>query len=101
MTLVCEEEATFRQGTDTIADHQTVMAQSVISRSDISIGPGQPFEERCVLTVPEAAMHSFRSINNSISWTLTVHAKVAKRPDYERNFSVIVVPCTNGEDPQQ
>ena len=93
VTLLCEEEATYRQGTNTITDTQAVVCDRVLSQADISMGPGQPYEEHCQLQVPVGGMHSFQGLNNRISWKLSVYAHVARRPDYTRNFSVIVVPA--------
>jgi hypothetical protein len=93
VTLRSEEEATFRQGTDTITDTQAVACVPVLFCNDITIGPGEPFEEHCRLRIPLTGMHSFQSSNNSISWKLSVHARVARRPDYQRDFSIIVVPA--------
>ena len=92
LVLVCEEEATYRQGTDTITEAQAVVVKSIMVREDVVVGPGQPYEERCTLAIPAEAMHSFRGINNSIVWRLSVRARVANRPGYERQFPVMVVP---------
>lgn len=95
MKLVCEEKAIFRQGTDTIVDSQPVAIQPIMSESNLTIHPREPFEQRCMLLVPDGAMHSFRGIYNSIQWTLSVHADVERRGDYDREFSVIVVPAND------
>ena len=37
-------------------------------------------------------MHSFKSDHNEIGWTLVVRGCVASRPNYERDFPVLVHP---------
>ncbi|MEK6248770.1 MAG: hypothetical protein N2C12_11360, partial [Planctomycetales bacterium] len=98
MKLVCEEKAIFRQGTDTIVDSQPVSIQPILSEYDLTIHPREPFEKRCLLLIPDSAMHSFRGIYNSIHWTLAVYADVERRGNYDRDFSVIVVPANNSLD---
>ena len=47
LSLVCEEEATYRQGTDTRTESQKVFAQELFRREDFEIPPGIPFEMQC------------------------------------------------------
>ena len=37
-------------------------------------------------------MHSFKSDNNELNWSLVVDGKVAGWPDYQRSFPVIIYP---------
>lgn len=94
--LVCEEEATFRHGTDTRTETRQVYRQPVFSQDSFEVRRGLPFETSCELTIPGGAMHSFRSEHNEISWKLLVKGAVAGWPDYERSFPVIVHPGPNG-----
>ncbi|MCE9547224.1 MAG: DUF3592 domain-containing protein [Planctomycetia bacterium] len=90
--LVCDEQATYRQGTDTVADSQQVCRMSILRNEHLQIQPGLPYETRCKFRVPAGAMHSFKCDNNAISWRLLVRANVARWPDYERSFPVIIHP---------
>ena len=92
VTLECEEEAVFQQGTNSITASKVVCRQDVFQGSNIVIDAAQPFEEHKTLTIPKGAMHSFISPHNRISWKLTVKAQVAKRAGYQRDFPLIVVP---------
>jgi len=96
VTLLCEEEATYRQGTNTITDTEAVFCEQVFSQSEIIMEPGQSYQEHCRLRIPASGMHSFQGLNNSISWKVSVYARVARRPDYTRHFSVVVVPAVSG-----
>jgi len=90
--LVCDEEATYIQGTDTVADVQRVCEQSIVREENLRIQPGLPYEKRVKFRVPAMAMHSFKGAYNSVSWKLVVRGIVARWPDYERIFPVIVHP---------
>ncbi len=96
--LVCEEEATYRQGTNTRAESHVVHQQEVLRREDFQLHRGLPFEAQCALDVPAAAMHSFRAEHNEIRWKLVVEGEVAGWPEYRRAFPVIVHP-TGGKAP--
>src|SRR5262249_37565534 len=50
--LECEEQATFRQGTDSRTDRRTVASHCLVERNDFEILPGEPFEMRADLPVP-------------------------------------------------
>lgn len=90
--LVCEEEATFSQGTDIRTEVRRVHSQQVLAAGELQVGPGQPFERRCNLVVPETAMHSFKSAHNAVHWKLVVRGKPRHRPAFERTFPLIVHP---------
>ena len=90
--LVCQERATYRQGTDTRTDTCTVYRQCVFTVENVELEDHRPFDGRCRLEIPPSAMHSFKSDHNEIGWTLVVRGCVASRPDYERDFPVLVHP---------
>jgi hypothetical protein len=90
--LVCDEEATFCQGTDTVVDTSRVCEQQILRNEGLQIQPGVPYQARCNFCVPATAMHSFKGDYNSVNWRLIVRGQVARWPDYERSFPVIVRP---------
>ncbi|HUT14008.1 MAG TPA: hypothetical protein VMY42_26205 [Thermoguttaceae bacterium] len=90
--LVCEEEATYRQGTNTRTETREVHRQTVLRHEDFEVRRGLPFEAECALSVPPGAMHSFKSDHNEIGWTLLVQGDVAGWPDYQRAFPIIIRP---------
>jgi len=90
--LVCEEEATYRQGTTTRTETREVHRQTVLHREDFEIRRGLPFEAECALSLPAGAMHSFKSDHNEIHWKLLVTGDVTGWPDYERSFPIIIHP---------
>src|SRR5262249_34950389 len=90
--LVCEEEATFTQGTDIRTEAREVYRQSCFERRDFRIEPGMPFTESCRVTVPAAAMHSFQSPHNVVRWKLIVLGEPEGWPNFERGFPIVVFP---------
>ncbi len=96
MLLVCEEEATYSQGTDIRTETKVVYENPVFERASISIEPGIPLEMRESLLIPRDAMHSFQSAHNSLRWKLVVAGTPAARPQFVRNFPIVVYPNVNG-----
>ncbi len=92
VVLRCEEQATYRQGTDTRTETRCVLESPVLAEHDFEILPAKPFESQCRVRIPECAMHSFKSDHNQIGWKLLVRADDARGRDYQRAFPVIVHP---------
>ncbi len=90
--LVCEEEATYRQGTDTRTEQRRVYEQEVFSRRRFDIPQGIPFEHQCRIEIPADAMHSFTADHNEVQWKFVVRGQVQGWPKYERAFPIIVYP---------
>lgn len=92
--LVCDEEATYRQGTDIRTERRRVFDQCVFAAEDVEIGPGQPYQRQDKLAMPSPVMHSFQAPHNSIQWKLLVRGEVAGWPRFERAFPILVYPAT-------
>lgn len=92
VTLVCEEEATYSQGTDTRVEKCRVHEREVLRREQITITPRAPLEERFSFFVPAGAMHSFQSNRNAISWKLVVDGDIARWPNFRFEYLVYVYP---------
>jgi len=97
MRLICEEETTYRQGTDIRVHRSLVHDQELVHHDDLEIRRGTPFEVQCELHMPERAMHSFRSNHNEIRWKLLVEGRLPRWAGFQRDFAVIVHPG-DGED---
>jgi hypothetical protein len=95
--LACDERATYRQGTDTRTESRRVFQQRCYLRENFEIAQGLPFESRCQLAVPAGAMHSFQSNHNEVSWRLIVKGIVQGRPEFQREFQIVVNPGGNGK----
>jgi hypothetical protein len=94
--LVCEEEAVFRQGTNTRTAVETVFSQEVLSRQALQLHAETPLEARGPLRIPDEAMHSFEAVHNRIRWKIVVVGDVAGWPNFQREFTVLVYPTRQG-----
>jgi hypothetical protein len=92
LVLVCEEEATYHQGTDVRTDRARVFAKQVFCRRNFDIKPGSPLEQECQIEIPSGAMHSFKSNCNAVQWKLLVRGHSRGWPRFERSFPVVVQP---------
>jgi len=92
--LVCEEESTFRQGTDIRIDRNRVLSQIILDQYDLTIDPGRPWEQEFDLTIPSEAMHSFRSPHNAVQWKVIVSGEARPWPSFCQSFPVVVQPTT-------
>jgi hypothetical protein len=90
LSLELEEQATFRQGTDTRTEQLGVWRQSVAECHDVNAKPESRFETRAVVSIPADAMHSFTSAHNSVRWRLVVRGTPEHWPAFTRVFPVIV-----------
>ena len=90
--LVCEEIATYRQGTNSRTESRRVLQVELIHAEQFQIEQASPFEAGAPLEIPAGAMHSFRAGYNEIAWRLIVKGNVAGWPDFERRFPIVVQP---------
>jgi len=90
--LVCEEQATYVQGTDTRTERCHTYQRRAFRREAFDIPQGLPFEQQCRIEVPVSAMHSFRADHNEVRWKFVVRGQAAGWPPFEREFPIIVYP---------
>ena len=90
--LICQEEATYDQGTDIRTERKDVFKQRLFRKRAIDVKPDQPFVIDFDLEIPEDAFHSFRSANNRIQWKIIVQAEAKKWPTLSRTFRLSVYP---------
>ncbi len=95
-SLVCVERARYRQGTNLRTEEYEVIRLEIFRRLNFSVLSGIPFEGECVVAVPPGAMHSFKSENNEVNWSLVVEGDVAGWPNFKRSFPIIVYPTAEG-----
>lgn len=92
--LVCEEEATYDQGTNIRTEKVNVYQKRLFRKRGISVKPNEPFQGEFEFELPHGTMHSFKSANNTVKWKIVVHARAKGWPDIERNFVISVHPST-------
>jgi hypothetical protein len=90
--LVCEEEATYHQGTDIRTEIREVYRQPCFERRNFRIEPANPFSDNFSIAVPIAAMHSFHSQHNVVRWKLVIVGEAEAWPAFERGFPLVVYP---------
>ncbi len=100
VSLACEEEAVFRQGTNARTESREVFRRSLYACPGAIVRPGEPLEAECDLPIPAEAMHSFRASHNQVQWKLIVRGEIAGWHGFERSFPVVVRPlpvaCVSG-----
>jgi hypothetical protein len=96
--LICEEQATFQQGTDTRKATAVVHRETMLSERKFTIPPGGAFETHFTISIPATAMHSFTAAHNAVSWMLVVRGRMARWPEFERRFPLYVYPAPAARD---
>lgn len=97
LNLVCEELATYRQGTDIRTETKRVFDRQLLRQTGFTVQPGIPFEHQCTFEIPAEAMHSFQSEHNTINWRLAVRGEAETWPPYERCYPIVVYPAHGGD----
>lgn len=93
LTLEVEENASFRQGTDTRTERVIVWRELVKEWEHLRITPGVRFETHATITIPPGAMHSFASEHNAVRWRVVVAGRPERWPAFTRVFPVVVFPA--------
>lgn len=91
--LVCEESASYQQGTDSRTSVEVVYRQELRKWRGLRVEASQPFETEMTFTIPATAMHSFRSPHNQIRWMLLVRGETNRRQEMYRQFGLLVQPA--------
>lgn len=91
--LVCIEEATFDQGTNTVTHRERVFSQRLFRKRGLEVAPRQPFQVNFEFQVPAGAMHSFQSSSNRVTWQIEVRGQIKGFPMVTRVYEIIVVPA--------
>jgi hypothetical protein len=92
LSLVCDEVATYRQGTDMRTELARVYSQQILRREQVELLPQAAFEDQCDFAIPSECMHSFKAEHNEVRWRLAVRGDIAGWPPFERSFPVVVCP---------
>lgn len=93
LLLELEEQATFRQGTDTRTERAVVWSQVVKRWCDVELSPGARFEAEAEVRLPADVMHSFQSEHNLVGWRFVVRGTPVRWPPFRRVFPVVVFPA--------
>ncbi len=93
--LICEEEATFCQGTNVRTERRDVYDKVLFHLNDLAIRQNEPHVHLEPFEVPLNAMHSVKMTNNAINWRLVVHGRMQRGASFRRSFPVVVFPIAN------
>ncbi|MEO1972189.1 MAG: DUF3592 domain-containing protein [Pirellulaceae bacterium] len=86
--LVGEEQSQYRRGTSTYTDTSAFFQQDLTDvNSAIDVASGATS-----IDVPVTSMHSFDGGNNKIAWSLRIHGEIARWPDVDTSFPLVVHP---------
>ncbi|QDU90042.1 hypothetical protein Pla175_34410 [Pirellulimonas nuda] len=91
--LVCEEVATYLQGTDSRVATAEVYRNTLLRERRFDVDPARPFEAEFEIEIPADAMHSFRSTHNEVAWSVEVQCLAHRWPSFRRRFPLCVYPA--------
>jgi hypothetical protein len=91
---ICEEEAKHTDGGDTSIETRRVFEEEIIAQEGFELQAGLPFEVRGELRLPPGAMHSLVAMNNQVRWKVVVLGDVARWPNFERGYPIVVLPSS-------
>lgn len=92
VALVCEEIATFCEGTDTRTSVEEVFRQVVLQEPRSEVSTSKPLEREFGFEIPAGAMHSFKAPHNEVRWSLEVRVTPLRWPPFRRSYLVCVYP---------
>ncbi|MEM6799494.1 MAG: hypothetical protein AAF589_08265 [Planctomycetota bacterium] len=93
VSLVCDEIATYCEGTDTRTSVEEVYRQKLYGERRFRVETDRPYEQAFTFMVPEDAMHSFVSPHNEVRWSIEVRAAPMRWPEFRRRFRLCVYPA--------
>lgn len=99
--LVCEEIATYLQGTDSRT--ATVETQRIELHRErrVEVSIGEPIERGFTIDTPETAAPSFASPHNEVRWSIEVTGGPPNRADWKRRFPLWIDPPDPSPSPEK
>lgn len=85
--LVGKEKVSYKQGTSTRTEESLFFEKTLIDTDD----PGLIASGFELVELPANTMHSFKSSNNEIQWSVQVHGEIARWPDLDDVFPIRVI----------
>jgi hypothetical protein len=90
ISLQGREEATYRRGTRTYTDREVFATIPLVDAPS----PINPYGGRIRFTIPHDTIHSFKSDNNKIVWSLIVEGDIRRWPNINDEFEINVLPLS-------
>ncbi|MCA9394233.1 MAG: DUF3592 domain-containing protein [Candidatus Omnitrophica bacterium] len=88
VSLVGQEEATYRRGTSTYTDRETFYEHNLVDHASGAVGGGN-----VTLKVPDGTMYTWKASNNKIVWLIKVNGVIEKWPDIKEEYEIEVIPA--------
>ena len=98
LELVCEEQATYRQGTDLRIESHPAFKEEIAVLKNCDLRSDRVLEHKFQFSIPESAMHSFRGEHNQVQWKLVVRGRPESLARFTRSFLLIVHPRNPGRE---
>jgi hypothetical protein len=92
VSLICEEEATFREGTDVRVETRRVVDRELLVMENARINPTNPLVRKSHVVCPKNSMHSFQASCNKVDWKLRAKGALSDGTTFERDFSIVIYP---------
>ncbi|TWT40238.1 DUF3592 domain-containing protein [Botrimarina hoheduenensis] len=92
ISLVCEEVATYEQGTDSRVATVEVVRETLVRERGLLVEPGQALELDFTITIPATGPLSFRSPHNEVRWSLETRLAPVRSAEATRRFPLCVYP---------
>jgi hypothetical protein len=87
------EEATYRVGTNTHTATEDFVDLGILELPGSSCSGGH-----ATVTIPEPSMHSFKSSNNKILWSLELVGEIRRWPDVKETYPLVVLPAPRSKE---
>jgi len=98
ISLVCEEQATYRQGTDLRIESHCIFKDDIAVLENRELRSDRVLKHDFKISIPDTSMHSFRGEHNLVQWKLVVHGKPESLDPFTRSFLIIVHPKNPGKE---
>ncbi len=92
VSLICEEIAIFRQGTDTRIASVEVYRDILLQEKSIKVSYGKPLQKDFQFMIPGEGPVSFTSPHNEVRWAIEIVVGHKRRPEVRRLFPICVYP---------
>ncbi len=98
LRLICQEQATYRQGTSTHTVTHDALSESFEVLGEGNLDRMKPLMAKTEMQIPFDAMHSFSSDRNEIKWLIECHVDIPSWPDHKTVYALNVLPHTVQSD---
>jgi hypothetical protein len=78
VAVVCEEEASYTEGTTTRKETRRVCEQVLARQEDLDVRRDEPYRVRGSFQPPAAAMHSLKGDHNAVRWLVRVEGEAQR-----------------------